>query len=153
MKPGYFGVTKHNVPKTAQQWQHGIRTAAGNKYMRKGYEDPEKYKQYLRQEHTKLVGTGKDTPLGAEQQKSVFSKAPNKPSYGGDSKNILGSKSTGGEYGKWNGDKATDDTPTDNVDVSPKKDSTKADTTPKWTGGKAAGQAGNKSPLSKKPRT
>lgn len=98
-----------------------------------------------------LVGTGKDTPLGAEQERSVFTKAPNKPSYGGTPSNLLGSRATGGEYGKFNGMSAKSDTPSDNVNVKPKSNSTKADTTPKFTGGKAAGEGFNKSPFTKKP--
>ncbi len=98
-----------------------------------------------------LVGTGKDTPLGAEQDKSVFTKAPSKPSYGGTPANLLGSRATGGEYGKYNGMSAKSDTPSDNVNVKPKGNSTKADTTPKYTGGKAAGEGFNKSPFTKKP--
>jgi len=69
------------------------------------------------------AGTGKDTPKGAEQDKSVFTRAPSKPSYGGTTQNILGSKTTGGEYGKYHGDSAKDDTPSDNVDVKGKKNS------------------------------
>ena len=97
----------------------------------------------------KLVGTGKDTPLGAEQDKAPFTRAPSKPNYGGHPTKI--GSGTGGEYGKWNGDSAKDDTPSDNVSVKPKNSSTKADTTPKYTGGKAAGEGLNKSPLSKRP--
>lgn len=100
----------------------------------------------------KLVGTGKNTPLGAEQTKSSFTNIPPRKDYGGNPKNILGSKSTGGEYGKYNGDSATDDTVSDNVKVEPKKNSVKADTTAKWTGGKASGEGFTKSPLTKKPR-
>jgi hypothetical protein len=98
-----------------------------------------------------FAGTGKDTPKGAEQDKSIFSKAPSKPSYGGDSKNILGSKSTGGEYGKYHGDSAADDTITDNLGINPKKSSIHADKTAKYTGGKAAGEGFTKSPLTKAP--
>lgn len=99
----------------------------------------------------KLVGTGKNTPLGAEQDKSSFTNIPPRKDYGGKPTNILGSKATGGEYGKYNGDSAKDDTPTDNVKVAPKNSSVKADTTAKWTGGKTAGPGFNKSPLTKKP--
>lgn len=99
----------------------------------------------------KLVGTGKNTPLGAEQTKSSFTNIPPRKDYGGKPTNILGSKSTGGEYGKYNGDSAKDDTPSDNVKVEPKKNSVKADTTAKWTGGKASGEGFTKSPLTKKP--
>lgn len=98
-----------------------------------------------------LVGTGKNTPLGAEQTKSSFTNIPPRKDYGGNPKNILGSKSTGGEYGKYHGDSASDDTPSDNVKVEPKKSGVKADTTAKYTGGKAAGEGFNKSPLTKKP--
>jgi len=99
----------------------------------------------------KLVGTGKNTPLGAEQTKSSFTNIPPRKDYGGKPTNILGSKSTGGEYGKYNGDSAKDDTPSDNVKVDPKKSGVKADTTAKYTGGKAAGEGFTKSPLTKKP--
>jgi hypothetical protein len=99
----------------------------------------------------KLVGTGKNTPLGAEQTKSSFTNIPPRKDYGGKPTNILGSKSTGGEYGKYNGDSAKNDTPSDNVKVEPKKNGVKADTTAKWTGGKASGEGFTKSPLTKKP--
>jgi hypothetical protein len=99
----------------------------------------------------KLVGTGKNTPLGAEQTKSSFTNIPPRKDYGGKPTNILGSKSTGGEYGKYNGDSAKDDTPSDNVKVDPKKSGIHADTTAKWTGGKASGEGFTKSPLTKKP--
>lgn len=99
----------------------------------------------------KLVGTGKNTPLGAEQDKSPYTSIPPRKDYGGKPTKIGGNGGTGGEYGKWNGDSAKDDTPSDNVNVQPKKNSVKADTTAKWTGGKAAGEGFNKSPLSKKP--
>lgn len=100
----------------------------------------------------KLVGTGKNTPLGAEQDQSSFTKIPPRKDYGGSPKNILGGGPTGGEYGKYNGDSASDDTPSDNVNVDPKKNGVKATTEPKWTGGKSS-SAGefNKSPLTKKP--
>lgn len=99
-----------------------------------------------------LVGTGKNTPLGAEQDQSSFTKIPPRKDYGGSTKNILGGGPTGGEYGKYNGDSASDDTPSDNVNVDPKKNGVKATTEPKWTGGKSS-SAGefNKSPLTKKP--
>lgn len=99
-----------------------------------------------------LVGTGKNTPLGAEQDQSSFTKIPPRKDYGGNPKNILGGGPTGGEYGKYNGDSASDDTPSDNVNVDPKKNGVKATTEPKWTGGKSS-SAGefNKSPLTKKP--
>ena len=97
----------------------------------------------------KLVGTGKDTPLGAEQTKSSFTNIPPRKDYGG--KPVKFGSGTGGEYGKYHGDSAKDDTPSDNVNVAPKKSSIKADTTAKYTGGKAAGEGFNKSPLTKKP--
>jgi len=99
----------------------------------------------------KFVGTGKDSQLGAEQDRSVFSTAPSKPSYGGTPDNLLGSKSTGGEYGKFTADKGKDDTLSDNVDVKPKHSSIKADSTAKYTGGKVAGEGFNKSPLTRAP--
>lgn len=99
----------------------------------------------------KLVGTGKNTPLGAEQNQSPYTHAPTRKDYGGTAKNILGSKSTGGEYGKYHGDSAKDDTPSDNVKVDPKKNGVHATTDPKFTGGKSAGAGFTKSPLTKKP--
>ena len=97
----------------------------------------------------KLVGTGKGMTLGAEQTKSSFTNIPSRKDYGG-KPSKLGSGS-GGEYGKYNGDSATSKTPSDNLNVKPKNAGTKADTTAKYTGGKSAGEGGNKSPLSKKP--
>ena len=99
----------------------------------------------------KLVGTGKNTPLGAEQTKSSFTNIPPRKDYGGKPTNILGGGPTGGEYGKWNGDSAKDDTSTDNVNVAPKKSGIAAGTDPKYTGGKSAGPGFTKSPLTKKP--
>lgn len=98
----------------------------------------------------KLVGTGKGMTLGAEQTKSSFTNVPARKDYGGKPAKIGGG--TGGEYGKYHGTSAKDDTPTDNISVEPKKSSIKADTTAKYTGGKSAGEGFNKSPLSKKPR-
>jgi hypothetical protein len=97
----------------------------------------------------KLVGTGKDTPLGAEQNKSPYTSVPARKDYGGKPTKI--GSGTGGEYGKYNGDSAQDKTPTDNVNVKPKNSSVKADTTAKFTGGKTAGEGFTKSPLTKKP--
>lgn len=99
----------------------------------------------------KLVGTGKDTPLGAEQTKSPYTNIPARKDYGGKPTKIGGDGGTGGEYGKYHGDSAADETPTDNVNVAPKKSSVKADTVAKYTGGKSAGAGFEKSPLSKKP--
>ena len=99
----------------------------------------------------KLVGTGKDTPLGAEQNKSSFTNIPPRKDYGGKPTKIGGNGGTGGEYGKYNGDSAANKTPTDNVNVKPKNSGVKADTTAKYTGGKVAGDGFSKSPLSKKP--
>jgi hypothetical protein len=99
----------------------------------------------------KLAGTGKGTPLGAEQTKSPYTNVPPRKDYGGKTTNILGGKGTGGEYGKYNGDSAKNDTPTDNVKVAPKNSGVKADTTAKFTGGKTAGPGFAKSPLTKKP--
>jgi hypothetical protein len=98
-----------------------------------------------------FVGTGKNTPKGAEQDKSSFTNIPPRKDYGGSPKNILGGGPTGGEYGKFNAGTGKDDTPSDNVDVDPKKSGVKADTTAKWTGGKSAGAGFDKSPLTKKP--
>jgi hypothetical protein len=97
----------------------------------------------------KLVGTGKDTPLGAEQNKSPYTSIPARKDYGGKPTKIGGG--TGGEYGKYNGDSAADKTMTDNVGIKPKNSGVKADTTAKYTGGKAAGEGFAKSPLTKKP--
>lgn len=99
----------------------------------------------------KLVGTGKDTPLGAEQTKSSFTNIPARKDYGGKPTKIGGNGGTGGEYGKYNGDSAQDKTMTDNVNIKPKGSSIKADTTAKYTGGKSAGEGFSKSPLTKKP--
>lgn len=97
----------------------------------------------------KLVGTGKGMTLGAEQTKSPYTSIPARKDYGGHPTKIGGG--TGGEYGKYNGDSAASKTPTDNVNVKPKNSSIKADTTAKFTGGKAAGEGFTKSPLTKKP--
>lgn len=104
----------------------------------------------------KLVGTGNKSTLGAEQTKSSFTKAPPKPNYGGKADNILGSKSTGGEYGKYNGDSAKDDTPSDNVDEKLKKSGNggldKTEGKFSGTGNKSqTGATFTKSPLSKAP--
>ena len=99
----------------------------------------------------KLVGTGKGMTLGAEQDKSPYTSIPARKDYGGKPTKIGGNGGTGGEYGKYNGDSAKDDTPTDNVNIEPKKNGVKADTTAKYTGGKAAGPGFTKSPLTKKP--
>lgn len=97
----------------------------------------------------KLAGTGKGTPLGAEQTQSPYTHAPSKKDHGGSPVKI--GSGTGGEYGKYNGDSAASKTPTDNVNVTPKNSAIKADTTAKYTGGKAAGEGFTKSPLTKKP--
>jgi hypothetical protein len=97
----------------------------------------------------KLAGTGKGTPLGAEQTKSPYTSIPARKDYGGKPTKI--GSGSGGEYGKYNGDSAQSKTPTDNVNVKPKTSSVKADTTPKFTGGKTAGPGFAKSPLTKKP--
>jgi hypothetical protein len=99
----------------------------------------------------KLVGTGKGMTLGAEQNKSPYTNIPARKDYGGKPTKIGGNGGSGGEYGKYNGDSAKDDTPSDNVNVEPKKNGVKADTTAKFTGGKAAGPGFTKSPLTKKP--
>lgn len=97
----------------------------------------------------KLVGTGKNSKQGAENNASPYTHAPSKADFGGKPVKIGSGK--GGEYGKYNGETAKNDTPTDNVDVKPKSSSIKADTTPKYTGGKSAGEGFAKSPLTKKP--
>lgn len=100
-----------------------------------------------------FAGTGKHTPKGAEQDKSTFTKAPAKPSYGGKATTMVG-KGTGGEYGDYNADSAMDDTPSDNVDEKQKSVATPGNTE-KWAGtGKESGNFGSqqkKSPLSKAP--
>jgi len=100
----------------------------------------------------KLVGTGKNTPLGAEQTKSPYTNISPRKDYGGKTTNILGGKGTGGEYGKYNGVSAKNDTPSNNVKVAPKNSGVRADTTAKFTGGKAAGTGFTKSPLTTKPK-
>ena len=97
----------------------------------------------------KLVGTGKDSQLGAENNRSPYTSIPARKDYGGKPTKIGGG--TGGEYGKYNGDSAANKTPTDNVGIKPKSNSVKADTTAKYTGGKVAGDGFSKSPLTKKP--
>lgn len=99
----------------------------------------------------KLVGTGKGMTLGAEQTKSPYTNIPARKDYGGKPTKIGGNGGTGGEYGKYHGDSAKDETITDNVGLEPKKNGVKADTTAKFTGGKAAGPGFTKSPLTKKP--
>lgn len=99
----------------------------------------------------KLVGTGKGMTLGAEQNKSPYTNIPARKDYGGKPTKIGGDGGTGGEYGKYHGETAKDETITDNVGLEPKKNGIKADTTPKFTGGKAAGPGFTKSPLTKKP--
>ena len=99
----------------------------------------------------KLVGTGKDTPLGAEQTKSPYTSIPARKDYGGKPTKIGGNGGTGGEYGKYNGDSAKKEATTDNVNLKQKSVGIKADTTAKYTGGKVAGDGFSKSPLSKKP--
>lgn len=98
----------------------------------------------------KLVGAGTHSTLGAEQTKSTFTSPPSKKDYGGEPVDF--GKGTGGEYGKYHGEKAKSDTPSSNVGETPKKSSVKADTTPKYTGGQSAGEGNTKSPLSKAPR-
>lgn len=49
-----FGYTAQGVPKSSSQWQHGIHTAAGNKYGRRGARDPEKFKEYIKLRHQEL---------------------------------------------------------------------------------------------------
>lgn len=99
-----------------------------------------------------FAGTGKHTPKGAEQDKSTFTKAPSKPNYGGEA-SAMG-KGTGGEYGKYSADLATDETPSDNVDEKQKSVPAPSNTD-KWAGtGKESGNFGSqqkKSPLSKAP--
>lgn len=97
----------------------------------------------------KLVGTGKHSNLGAEQNASPYTRAPSKKDFGG--KPVKMASGTGGEYGKYSKVSAKDDTPSDNTSVAPKKSSVKAASSPKYTGGKSAGTGDKKSPLSKKP--
>ena len=103
----------------------------------------------------KLAGTGNKSTLGAENDKSTFTKVPPKPSYGGKPDNLLGSKSTGGEYGKYHGDSAKDETPSDNVDEKLKKSGEKADKAEgKFVGtgkGSQSGATNTKAPLTKAP--
>jgi hypothetical protein len=99
-----------------------------------------------------FAGTGKHTPKGAEFDKSAFTNAPSKPSYGGKPAPI--GKGVGGEPGKYNGEHAADDTMSDNVDEKTKGVSAPSNTD-KWSGtGKESGNFGTqqkKSPLSKAP--
>ena len=95
----------------------------------------------------KLAGTGNKSSLGAENTKSPYTNPPSKKDYGG--KPVKFGSGTGGEYGKYNGETAEDGTITDNLGVEPKRVADKADATPKYTGGKAAGDGGNKSPVRK----
>ena len=96
----------------------------------------------------KLVGTGKDSQLGAEQTKSPYTSIPARKDHGGKPIKI---SSSGGEYGKYNGDSAVSKTITDNTGIKPKSVGIKADTTVKFSGGKSAGDGFTKSPLTKKP--
>lgn len=99
----------------------------------------------------RLAGTGNKSTLGAEQTKSPYTSIPARKDYGGKPTKIGGNGGSGGEYGKYNGDSVTNKTPTDNVKIVPKTSGIKADTTAKFTGGKAAGTGFTKSPLTKKP--
>lgn len=45
-----FGVSKHGIPKSSAQWQHGIHMVAGKKYK----DDPEAEAKYIREQHEKL---------------------------------------------------------------------------------------------------
>ena len=96
----------------------------------------------------KLVGTGKNTPLGAENTKSSFTNVPARKDYGGKPVKIGAGQSAA--PGKYNGESAKNETPSDNVNVKPKNVSTAASAQSKFTGGKSAGSEGTKSPLSKK---
>lgn len=99
-----------------------------------------------------FAGTGKNTPKGAEQPRTPFTKAPSKPSYGGEPVDFT--KGKGNAYGQYNGDSATDETPSDNVDEK-QKSVGKTDTRDDWAGtGKESGSFGTqhkKSPFTKKP--
>jgi hypothetical protein len=99
-----------------------------------------------------FAGTGKNTPKGAEQSKTPFTKAPPKPSYGGEPTEF--GKGTGGEYGKFNAGSGEDDTPSDNVDEKLKKVA-HTDNKDGWAGtGKESGSFGSqgkKAPLTKAP--
>jgi len=135
---------KGKLPVAPQAKKQGNKVAEETKFLNKTPDTGQKGT-------AKLVGTGKNTPLGAEQNKSPYTNIPARKDYGGKPTKIGGDGGTGGEYGKWNGDSAKDDTPTDNVNVSPKNSGVKADTTAKFTGGKVAGPGFTKSPLTKKP--
>lgn len=97
----------------------------------------------------KLAGTGNKSTHGAEQNQSPYTRAPKKTDFGG--KPVKIGSGTGGEPGKYHGEKPSSENVGDNFDAEPKKVSMKADSTAKYTGGKAAGNGGNKSPLSSKP--
>jgi len=99
------------------------------------------------------IGTGKDTPRGAEQDKSTFTKVPSKPSYGGEPVDF--GKGHGDPYGEYHGDHAEDSTLSDNMDFGKGKSVPATDKGDKWAGtGKETGNfgtQGKKSPLSKAP--
>lgn len=145
MSPMWEGANGEKLEVAPQAKKQGNKVAEETKFLNKTPDTGQRGK-------AGLVGTGKNTPLGAEQDQSSFTKIPPRVDYGGTPKNILGSKATGGEYGKFNGESAKDDTPSDNVKVDPKKSGVKADTTAKYTGGKAAGAGFTKSPLTTQPR-
>lgn len=100
-----------------------------------------------------FAGTGKNTPKGAENDKTPFTKAPSKPSYGGDPVDFT--KGTGGEYGKFNAGCGEDDTPSDNVNQK-QKSVPATDRGDKWAGtGKESGNFGQqnkRAPLTKAPK-
>lgn len=148
-EPAMFEKKKEKKLEVAKQAKKGDLKKKGEKKVDEETQFLTKVADTGQKGTAKLVGTGKGMTLGAEQNKSPYTSVPARKDYGGKPAKIGGG--TGGEYGKYNGDSATDETITDNVDIEPKKNSVKADTTAKFTGGKSAGASFDKSPLSKKP--
>ncbi len=97
----------------------------------------------------KAVGTGKGMQVGAEQTHSLFTKPTTKKDFGGAPVDFT--KGSAEMPGKATVPAAKKMATPDNRNVKPKSVSMKADTTPKFTDGKAAGEGFTKSPLTKKP--
>ena len=98
----------------------------------------------------KFVGTGKGATLGAENTKSPYTSVPARKDYGGKPTKIGGDGGSGGDPGKYRGEKAKDGTISNNMRVEPRKASVKADSTAKFTNGKSAGDRDSKSPIGSK---
>jgi len=99
------------------------------------------------------VGTGKDTPKGAEQDKSTFTKVPPKPSYGGEPVDFT--KGAGDMYGDYHGDYTKESGVSDNTNFGKGKSVAQTDKGDKWEGTGSGtgnfGTQGKKSPLTKAP--